>query len=153
MEKTMEEKQKELISGMISRADNNVIISKLNLYTLNLKSVNPESADDFNTKPDYKNFIDFMYEHHIKKVEITERKSNSDHDGSKNTLKTTTNEDIEIYFMKGFNYNELNPDQKIDLDEILTFYDSIWGMRKEVKETHLHKLEKYCKKLEILLGV
>jgi len=145
MVKSLKEKQKELLIKIVK---DNHIVPELNLLTLNLKSVNPDSFAKFVNKKDYNTFIGFLYELNINNTEkkFKERSSNIDHDGSETTMKTTKNGDMEIYFMKRFNYKDLEVDQKKDLNDYLTFLDSIWDMREKVyKKFELAKESKLKK--------
>ena len=137
-EKSQLQKQKELLTKIINEGH---IIPELNLLTLNIKQVylkekySDAEADrivaQFNENKQYCNLINFLYDKEIRNIPIPIRNNNTEHNGTRSTMKTSKHGDIEVYFLEGFNYNELTADQKADLEEYLCFLDSIWEMRDE----------------------
>lgn len=151
-EKSQLQKQKELLIKIVNEGH---IIPELNLLTLNIKQVylkekySDADADrmvaQFNGNEQYCNLINFLYDKEIRNIPIPIRNNNTEHNGTRSTMKTTKHGDMEVYFLEGFNYNELTADQKADLEEYLCFLDSIWEMRDgiyEKEELLKNKLEK-----------
>jgi len=140
-EKSQLQKQKELLTKIVNEGH---VIPELNVLTLNIKEVylkekySDADADrmvaQFNENEQYCNLINFLYDKEIRNTPIPIRNNNIEHNGTRSTMKTTKYGDIEVYFLEGFDYNALTPDQKADLEEYLCFLDSIWEMRDEIYE-------------------
>jgi hypothetical protein len=94
----------------------------------------------------YENLIEFYNQKYIdldkdKKTKIIQRTKNEEHNGSVNTVKSTTNGDIDIYLFKGFNYNEdFNESEKKEFEELMIFYDSFWERRNAIYSNIENKL-------------
>jgi len=154
-EKSQLQKQKELLTKIINEGH---VIPELNLLTLNIKEVYcrdgysdvdaDRMVDQFNKNEQYCNYINFLYDKEIRNAVFSIRNNNNEHNGTRSTMKTSKHKDIEVYFLEGFNYNALTPDEKIDLEEYLCFLDSIWEMRDGIYEKEEKVFNKLLTELE-----
>lgn len=141
-------KTKELLLKTIN---NGHITPEINIFTVNIKDVYKKKkysdgeanrmVDEFNGNEQYCNLINFLYDKEIRNTPIPIRNNNTEHNGTRSTMKTTKHGDIEVYFLEGFNYNELTADQKADLEEYLCFLDNAWEIRNEIYASHENALK------------